>query len=100
MMPTLDEPCGQPPRPCSGQALPTGSPSGLILEKPARKDSGMVPERAQADTNPELKVPTGQDGKLSVLAYLWTNPERISSSRGISSTVETAEGKGVSKALV
>lgn len=99
-MPNLDEACGQPPRPCSGQALPMGSPSGLILEKPAKKDSEMVHERAQAHKNPELKVSTGQDGKLSVLPYLWTDPESISSSRRILSTVETAEGKGVTKPLV
>lgn len=50
--------------------------------------------KAQADTHLELQVSTEQEGKVSVLPYLWTNPESISRSREILSTIETAEGKG------
>lgn len=71
----------------------------ILQNKPARKDGEMVHERAQADTNPELQGLIGQDGKVSVLTYLWTNPESISRSRGILSTVETAKGKGGSNPL-
>lgn len=56
--------------------------------------------KAQADTNPVLQVSTEQDGKVSVLPYLWTNPESISRSREILSTIEIAEGKGSSEPLV
>lgn len=56
--------------------------------------------KAQADTNPVLQVSTEQDGKVSVLPYLWTNPESISRSREILSAIEIAEGKGSSEPLV
>lgn len=56
--------------------------------------------KAQADTNPVLQVSTEQDGKVSVLPYLWTNPESISRSREILSAIEIAEGKGSSEPLI
>lgn len=64
--------------------------------QPARNDSEMTHESpGRSDTEGS----TRQDEKVHALPYLWTNPESISRSRGILSTVETAEGKGGSEPL-
>lgn len=45
MIRDLNEPCGQLPRPCSGQDVSMGNPLESILEnQPARKDSEMAHE--------------------------------------------------------
>lgn len=67
-----------------------------LENQPARNDSEMTHENpGKSDTEGS----TRQDGKVPALLYLWTNPESISRSRGILSTVETAEGKGGSEPL-